>query len=98
MAKAWLCPSDSSLLVSSARLSLSAALYSAAFFLSLICDMVGSALVSAYGLLSHKTSLMRIFVNTARTLVDRLFCECSRVDFLHLFICFVNGGLPHAAV
>lgn len=38
------------------------------FFLSLICDMVGSALVSAYGPLSHKTSLMRIFVNTTRTL------------------------------
>lgn len=52
VAEAWLCPSDSSLLCPLVCQSYSelCSLLHSSFFLSLICDMVGSALLSAYGL------------------------------------------------
>lgn len=52
VAEAWLCPSESSLLcpLLCQSLSVLCSLLPSSFFLSLIYDMVGSALLSAYGL------------------------------------------------
>lgn len=52
--------------------------------------------------LSHNF-LNEDFVNTlsfSLLLVEVLFClgGCSSLDILHLFVCFVNGGVLRAAV